>query len=165
MKKFIILILGIFCGIGLILFHDRIGSVMDDTFLEPQTLQYRADQFLAQGRPEEYEATLREIVLAPRTSARYRATAFYNLGACSLEKASQGHPTAAGEAVFYFREALRNDPSLFPAKYNLELLGRRAESSKEKEARDASGQSEREQRNEKKGGAPVLTPPQLGDNP
>ncbi len=165
MKKFYLLILGIFCGAGLILFHDRIGSMMDNTFLEPQALQYRADQFLTQGKYDEYEAALREIVLDPRTSTRYRAIGFYNLGACSLEKASQGHPTAAGEALFYLREALRNDPSLFPAKFNLELLGRKTETPKRKEADDASGDSERMQDNEKKGGTPTLVPPQLGDNP
>lgn len=165
MKKFILLILGILCGTGLMIFHQSIGSALDNVLLEPQALQHRANQLLVERKLEEYEAILREIVLDPRSSGRYRATAFYNLGACSLEKSSQGHPTAAEEALFYFREALRNDPSLLPAKYNLELLGRRTETSKEKEANDASGHSERMQGNEKKGGAPILTPPQLGDNP
>ncbi len=165
MKKIILLILGIFCGTGLILFHERIGSVLDNTFLEPQTLHYRANELLSQGRVEEYEATLREIILNPRSSAQYRATAFYNLGDSSLEKSSQGNMNLSGEALFYFREALRNNPSLFPAKYNLELLGRKTKISNQKKPEDQSGNSEQTEGDDKKGRLPNLTPPRLGDNP
>lgn len=165
MKKNILFILGILCGTGLMLFHERIGSGLDDILLAPQALEYRANLFLAQERLEEYEATLRQIVLDPKSSGRHRATAFYNLGARWLQKSSQGHPTAAGEALFCFREALRNDPSLFPAKYNLELLGRTTENSKKKEGEDDSGNSEGKEPEMSKGRLPVLTPPRLGDTP
>ncbi len=82
-----------------------------------------------------------------------------------MGKASGGDPAAARDARFYFEEALRNDPALFPAKYNLELLLKKAQQETEKK-KDGSSQEGRQTEEKKElEQTPVVKPPFLGTNP
>ncbi len=152
-------------GLALIFLSGTIGERLDRSFNRDKLAFSRATRFLEQGNRPEYENTLKDFILNQKSSPPLRALAFYNLGNVSLEKAMGGDPAAAKDALFYFREALRNDPHLFPAKNNLELL-LRMEKNREKKEKSESSQQETEGKKQdttKKG--PVTKPPVLGSNP
>ncbi len=168
MKKLYLLGLFILLGIGLVLLSAPAGSRLD-RFLHPgDLLLSQASEFLERGDVGKYESTLKDYVVSDDHNDKLRSLALYNLGNLSVEKALRGDPGAGKDALFYFKEALRNDPSLFPAKYNLELL-LKASRSEEDQKQNSSSRKQRQQEEEGKKDprekAPVPKPAFLGPNP
>lgn len=154
---------------GSLFFMDGLwGSWADRIFFSRQLKMAENDQLLTQGRLEDHEKGLKEYVLEEGGPVQLRALALFRLGNHSIGKALQGDPTAAKDADFYFREALRNDPSLLPAKANLEILIKQSEEKKKTPERQESTQEEAgsdssEEQESQKG--PTVSPPFLGNTP
>lgn len=162
----LLLLLGVVCGAALVLLDQILAPWSDKLFFPQQFLLGRANGLLKEGKTEDFEEALRTYILDPEGAPKLRAWAFFNLGNCALDKALRGDSSAAQEALFCFREALRNDPSLFPAKHNLELLMKAARND---DRRQEDPSSPRESKAEE-GRQPLFKghttrPPYLGSSP
>lgn len=167
MKKMVLLFMVSLVGLGLFFLNGIAGSWIDRMLFDDKIRLSEAFRHLEQRNIEAYEKALTEYVLANRGSKSLRALALYNLGDFALERARQGDPVAAKDALFYFKEALRNDPLLFPAKFNLEILIR---SGRDQEKAGGDQKSSPKDRKQEKNGeepkeAVVFPPPFLGSSP
>ncbi|MDD5204940.1 MAG: hypothetical protein PHS17_05940 [Desulfobacterales bacterium] len=156
--------------LGLILFllNGPLGRWADNLLFDQEVRLSKAYAYLEQGDQEAHEKGLAEYILAGGGSRSGRALALYNLGNSALSKARRGDPAAAKDAVFYFKEALRNDSLLFPAKHNLEILVRVNEEKRAAEGRDTvKDQDGRKEVNSEERTDEGLTfpPPFLGSTP
>ncbi len=166
MKKLYLLGFLILLGLALVLLSAPAGYRLDRFLYPGDLLLSQASEFLERGDVGKYESTLKDYVVSDDHNDKLRSLALYNLGNLSVEKALRGDPGAGKDALFYFKEALRNNPNLFPAKYNLELL-LKASKSEEKEKKDSSPKRPREEEEKKdpREKAPVPKPAFLGPNP
>ncbi len=164
-----ILLLSPFLLLGLVLtaWSHRLASWYDRHAHREELLLSRASSFLEENHLEDYENALQDALLSGAGSKALRAIALYNLGCSSLNKVGPDNPGASKDAMFYFTESLRNDPTLLPAKYNLELLMRRADDRSEQQRKKRpSSKGEGDEKHEK---VPLRIPipgqRALGDNP
>ena len=165
MRKVVLLSFLMLLGFTLVVLSGPIASRLDWILYREEILFSRASEKLEQGNLGIHENTLKDLILRENVSQKLRSLALFNLGVASLAKASQSDPAAARDATFYFQEALRNDPLLFPAKYNLELLLKNA-GGRDKDAKTGSsreGAQAEEEREMKR--SVVVKPPLLGTNP
>lgn len=153
-------------GVVLLLLNRPIESGVNTIFFHQQIRLSEAFRYLEEGKMQDHEKALRDYLLADKNgSKKLRALALYNLGSCSLARTGPEDPNK--DALFYFKEALRNDPSLFPAKFNLEILLRKFETSgnaQEKPKTEKPLKFEGEEQ-EEKGEGLTVSPPTLGGNP
>jgi hypothetical protein len=167
MKKMILLSALFLVGLSLFLMNRTIGAGIDRMLFDHEIRLTEANSRLEKGDMDGHEKGLTEYVLTEGGSMTLRAIALYNLGNCALARAAQGDPAAGKDALYYFREALRNDPLLFPAKFNLEILTRSRSGKDEQEGEGEAGpetartQEETEDLEE----GVVFPPPFLGSTP
>ncbi len=157
-------------GAAFIFLGEVLAPRADLLFHPAEILLARSSQLCQDGSLDACEGALKDIILRGHNSPKLRSLAFYNLGSIALEKAHQGDPAAVNDALFYFKEALRNDPLLFPAKHNLELLLRTSQRKDEKEGQNRgsssrNSQSSGEGEKEKMKSGLTTRPPYLGTNP
>ncbi len=166
MKKFLLLGFLILLGMTLVILNGPAGSWLDRFLYPGDLLLSQASEFLQRGDAGKYESTLKDYIVSDDRNDRLRSQAFYNLGNLSVEKAMRGDPSAGKDAFFYFKEALRNDPNLFAAKYNLEIL-LKASQSEEQQKKNSSRERPGEEKEKKdpQEKAPVPKPAFLGPNP
>ncbi len=169
MKKFAVFFVFLPLGLGFIFLGGILGPWVDQVFHRPELLLSQSADLYEEGNLDACEKALKEFILLERASPNLRSVAFYNLGSISVDKARKGDPGATEDALFYFKEALRNDPLLFPAKYNLELLlrMRRKEESREGKSQGSSQNhpSSTDEQKEKLKQGLTTKPPFLGSNP
>jgi hypothetical protein len=167
MKTIISLLLVSLLGLTLFFLNGAIGSWMDRMLFDDKLRLSKAYGPLEQGNMDGHEKALTDYVIANRGSKPLRALALYNLGVCALARAERGDPVGAKDAFFYFKEALRNDPLLFPAKFNLEIL-LRADSQRPKpegeQTSNPEGDLEEVDEEELREGI-LFPPPFLGSTP
>lgn len=168
MKKSILLLAAAVLGVALLSLGGVAGSWLDRMLFDDEVRLSEAFGHLAQGDMDAHEKALKEYVLAGGGSKPLRSLALYNLGNCALARAQGGDPVAAKDAMFYFKEALRNDPLLYPAKFNLEILTRSGEEEKKAGGSSESGPKERtdeKDEEEETRESLVFPPPFLGSSP
>jgi len=168
MKKNIFFTLFSLFGLVLFLLNGPLGSWADNLVFEQEIRLSRAFSDLEKGDQEAHDKGLAEYILSGRGSKPVRALALYNLGNSALTRAGRGDQAAAKDALFYFKEALRNDSLLFQAKYNLEILIRKNGDKEKAEGQDTGKQQEGEQQGEQKQKPDEglsFPPPLLGNTP
>ncbi|RJR39646.1 MAG: hypothetical protein C4576_20920 [Desulfobacteraceae bacterium] len=168
MKKNIVFALAFLFGLILFLLNGPIGSRVDNIIFDQEIRLSKAFNDLEKGDQEAHDKGLAEFILSGRGSKPVRALALYNLGNSALTRAGKGDQAAAKDVLFYFKEALRNDPLLFPAKFNLEILVRANKEKEKGEGRDTSKQREGEQeesKEQKPDEGLDFPPPLLGSTP
>lgn len=166
MKRLILCSLFLILGLLLVLMNQRAASWYDRCFHWEEVELSRASTLLKEGKTEDYETALKNLVMADKGSEKIRAVALFNLGCSSLDKAESGDSAALKNARFYFKEALRNDPSLFSAKYNLELVMRKAGAQEDGSGgRLSYGEAGDKSMKKKIVKFPMTASPRLGDKP
>jgi hypothetical protein len=165
MKKAALLFAFFVLGLLLVSLRERIAEQTDRILFQAEMDLKHASALIQQGKRPEFEKALKDFVLKERGSEKLRSIAFYNLGTSLMEKASNGDSTAGKDALFYLRESLRNDPSLFPARYNLELLLDMKGDPDEKKQPSTDNESTETEENSKAQKAPTPEPSYLGKNP
>jgi hypothetical protein len=169
MRKLAFLFVLLPVGLAFLFLGGFLAPPGDRIFHPAELLLSESSQLCQEGKLDACENALKNFILQEPGSPKLRSVAFYNLGTLSLEKAGNGDPIAAKDAVFYFKEALRNDPLLFPAKYNLELLLRSSPSKDDQEgqgqASSPGNQPSGEDEKEKMKRGLTAKPPHLGTNP
>jgi hypothetical protein len=168
MKKIVALLMVSFFGLILFLLNGTIGRWADNLLFDREIRLSEAYGYLEEGNPEAHDKALTEYILADGRSKTSRALALYNLGNSAMTRSQGGDPAAAKDALFYFKEALRNDPQLFPAKYNLEILIRMNEEKRKAEGRDPvnhRADDEEGEEEEKQEEGLTFPPPFLGSAP
>lgn len=169
MRKIFALVFVLLLG-GSLFFMDGLWGSWADRVLFGRELKFgQAQRLLAEGRLDSNERLLKEFVLEGGGPGNLRALALFHLGNHSILRAMQGDPTGAKDADFHYREALRNDPALFPAKANLEILIRASEGKKKsQEEPDSSDEGEErsmESEEDESQRGPTVSPPFLGNTP
>jgi hypothetical protein len=168
MKEITAFLLVTLLGATLFLLNGPVGPWADNLLFDEEIRLSEAYGYLEQGDQEAHEKGLAQYILAGGGSKSARALALYNLGHSALTRAHRGDPAAAKDAIFYFKEALRNDSLLFPAKHNLEILVRMNEEKRKSEGRDTAKNRDGEKaehEEEKTDEGLNFPPPFLGSTP
>ncbi len=165
MKRFFLFSIPLTLGLALLVLGGTLASRLDRILYREEILFAQAAADYKQGETEKYQGALKDLVVAADISERGRALALYDLGVAAFKRAAGGDVAAARDAAFYFRQALRNDPLLFPAKYNLELL-RQERGEEEKKTGDGPSRPDPKGRQDtQESRSLIVKPPFLGTNP
>jgi len=169
-RKLILLVILFSLGSLLLLWEKPVLLLRDAVFEDEMSLT-QISILIKDRKTKEAEEKLNMLVMKKNVSKDPHGKALYNVGFISLMKAMSGDKSAGKNALFYFKEALRIDPSIMSSKINLELLlrmggeqksGRREQGGKNKSNKKGKNKKQMGDNESESGPEPNLYRPQTG---